>query len=67
MPDGNLQLTIGPDRVQYTLTPWSGDTWTFIPTGEMPNPGTVSQATFNGNTVVLEYFDDNGLGTFTKS
>ena len=67
MPDGNLQLIIGPDRVRYTLTPWSGDTWTFIPTGEMPNPGTVSQATFNGSTVVLEYFDDNGLGTFTKS
>lgn len=66
MPDGNLQLTIGPDRVQYLLSPWSGDTWTFIPTGEMPNPGTVSQATFDGNTVVLEYFDDNGLGTFTK-
>ena len=67
MPDGNLQLIIGPDRVRYTLTPWSGDTWTFIPTGEMPNPGTVSQATFDGSTVVLEYFDDNGLGTFTKS
>lgn len=63
MSDGNLQLTIGPDRVQYTLTPWSGGTWTFIPTGEMTNPGTVSQATFDGSTVVLEYLNDNGPGT----
>ncbi|QCB52288.1 hypothetical protein E5720_14630 [Rhodococcus sp. PAMC28707] len=49
-----------------TLTPLDGDTFAFDVRSENAPDGTVSQATFNGNTVTLEYFDGNGLGRFTK-
>lgn len=64
--NGKLQLTIGPKGTSYELTHWDGDTFTFDLTGENAPDGTMSQATFNGNTLTLEYFDDDGLGRFTK-
>ena len=56
---------LGPTG-RWPLEHWSGDVFVFRPTGENANPGTVSQATFDDGTLVLEYFDTHGLGRFTR-
>jgi hypothetical protein len=35
-------------------------------TGENGTAGSISKATFDGSTLVLEYFDQHGMGTFTQ-
>jgi CubicO group peptidase (beta-lactamase class C family) len=64
--DGTLQVTLGPRGETFPLSHWDGDTFTFTLQGENAAPGTISRATFAGNTLALEYFDDNKLGTFTR-
>ena len=63
---GALMLSLGPDATSFELTHWDGDTFTFVPTGENAPDGSISQATFSGDTVTLEFFDKNGMGRFTK-
>lgn len=48
--------------------PWFAlwDPFTFPRHSENAEPGTVSAATFRGDAVTLEYFDDDKLGTFTR-
>jgi len=48
------------------LAHWDGDTFTFPLTSENGPPGTISKAIFSGNTLNLEYFDTDKLGTFTR-
>lgn len=60
-----LELTLGPTG-RWPLDHWNGDVFVFHPEGENAFPGTVSQATFDGDTLVLEYFDPHGLGVFTR-
>jgi CubicO group peptidase (beta-lactamase class C family) len=64
--DGALQLAMGPKNQTFTLTHWDGDTFTFPLANENAPPGTISKATFSGNTLNLEYFDSDKLGTFTR-
>ena len=64
--DGALQLELGPKNQKFTLAHWDGDTFTFPLTNENAPPGTVSKAAFWGNTLNLEYYDANKLGTFTR-
>ncbi|OBJ40612.1 serine hydrolase [Mycobacterium colombiense] len=64
--DGALQLAMGPKNRTAPLTHWDGDTFTFTLTDENAPPGTVSKAVFAGNTLNLEYYDSNKLGTFTR-
>ncbi|OZF46995.1 serine hydrolase [Rhodococcus sp. 14-1411-2a] len=64
--NGELLLSLGPNSTSYELSPWDGDTFTFEPTGENAPDGTISQATFDANTLTLEFFDGDGLGRFTK-
>lgn len=64
--DGRLELELGPDRQTVELTHFDGDTFTFALRSENAEPGTVSRATFAANTVTLEYYDDDKLGTFTR-
>lgn len=61
----DLILELGPSG-RWELEHWDGDTFVFRPTGENANPGALSQATFDGDVLVLEYFDKHGLGTFTR-
>lgn len=63
--DGGLELKLGPKGV-YELKPWDGNTFTFALSSENAPPGTVSQATFDGNQLTLEYFDEEGNGVFVK-
>ncbi|WP_127818170.1 serine hydrolase [Microbacterium sp. CPCC 204701] len=60
-----LALSLGPTG-SWPLEHWSGDEFVFRPEGENGTPGTVSRATFDSDTLVLEYFDQHGLGTFTR-
>lgn len=64
--DGALQLAMGPKHRTSTLTHWDGDTFTFPLTDENAPPGTISKAVFAGNTLNLEYYDSDKLGTFTR-
>jgi CubicO group peptidase (beta-lactamase class C family) len=64
--DGKLELALGPGPQTFGLTHWDGDTFTFALQNENAAPGTVSKATFAGNTLTLEYYNDNKLGTFTR-
>ncbi|OBF59159.1 serine hydrolase [Mycobacterium sp. 852002-50816_SCH5313054-b] len=64
--DGALQLSLGPKNRTFPLAHWDGDTFTFPVTGENAPPGTMSTAVFAGNTLNLEYFDSDKLGTFTR-
>src|SRR6202051_4250287 len=64
--DGQLQLALGPKNQTFPLTHWDGDTFSFALTNENAPPGTISKATFSGNTLNLEYYDSNHLGTFTR-
>lgn len=63
---GALTLTLGPKSMAFPLTHWDGDTFVFTPTGENATPGTVSKATFDGDELTLEYYDQEGLGSFDR-
>lgn len=64
--DGALQLALGPKNQPFDLTHWDADTFTFPITNENAPAGTISKAVFSGNTLNLEYFDTDKLGTFTR-
>ncbi|MFE7720398.1 serine hydrolase [Nocardia rhizosphaerihabitans] len=64
--DGALVLTLGPDQRRYPLRHWDGDTFAFELSGENAPPGSVSSAIFDNGTLTLDYFDENGLGKFTR-
>jgi CubicO group peptidase (beta-lactamase class C family) len=68
----SLHLLIGPRPEDYVLTHWSGNLFSFYPTGE--NAVGITAATFYPNatdslaeSVTLEYYNNTGLGTFTRS
>ncbi|MDQ0506514.1 serine hydrolase [Xanthobacter agilis] len=72
----HLVFSIGPKPVVASLGHWSGDTFTFAPAGESAPPGSLSEVTFaiTGKTaptmtaasMTVEFFNENGLGTFTR-
>ena len=63
--DGGLQLALGPKLV-VPLKHWDGNVFTFSFVTENAPPGTISKATFDGNKLNLEYYDQDGKGTFTR-
>lgn len=63
---GHLKLRLGPKQMEWPLTHWGGEIFTFRPRGENSLPGTISMARFLPGKVVLEYFDNEGLGTFIR-
>ena len=64
--DGRLALSLGPRGEVWPLTHWDGNVFTFSLVTENAPPGTISQATFDGDKLTLEYYDDHGNGTFTR-
>ncbi len=64
--DGKLTLSLGPNAEPWPLTHWDGNVFTFGFLSENAPPGTISKASFNGDTLELEYFDAEGKGTFTR-
>ena len=61
-----LSLTLGVTPLRLLLTHWDGDVFTFAITNENASPGTISKASFSAGRVTLEYFDQQGLGTFAR-
>ncbi|MCT7657529.1 serine hydrolase [Mycobacterium deserti] len=63
--DGRLQLSIGT-KLAVPLEHWDGNVFTYTWVSENSPPGSVGKATFDGNRLVLEYYDESGKGTFTR-
>lgn len=63
--DGTLTLALGPKLV-VPLQHWDGYVFTFSFVTENSPPGSVSKATFDGDKLTLEYYDQDGMGTFLR-
>ncbi|SAL11904.1 serine hydrolase [Caballeronia telluris] len=63
---GSLVLSIGPRPMLLPLTHWDGDVFTFTLVNENAAPGTISKASFLSDRVTLEYYDEDGVGTFIR-
>jgi len=63
--DGGLTLALGP-KFTVPLKHWDGNVFTFSFVAENAPPGTISKATFDGDKLTLEYYDEDGMGSFTK-
>ncbi|MCD2188361.1 serine hydrolase [Actinomycetospora soli] len=64
-PDGSLSMVVGPERQQYPLAHWTGDTFWFTPRGESAfgNSGVV----FAGPRLTVNAWNEvPGLGVFRK-
>lgn len=53
--------------MKLPLKHWDGDVFTFTLDNENAAPGTISKATFASDRVTLEYYDADGVGTFTRA
>ncbi|WP_185292907.1 serine hydrolase [Mycolicibacterium litorale] len=62
----SLGLQLGPRGDVWPLKHWDGNVFTFSFVSENSPPGSVSKATFDGNRLTLEYFDDEHNGVFVK-
>jgi hypothetical protein len=63
--DGKLQLTLG-SKLSVPLSHWDGNVFTYAWVSENSPPGSVGKATFDGDKLTLEYYDDFDKGTFTR-
>ncbi|MBO0680294.1 serine hydrolase [Mycolicibacterium sp. S2-37] len=63
---GTLGLQVGPRGDTWPLKHWDGNVFTFEFVSENSPPGSVSKATFDGDRLTLEYFDDEHNGVFVK-
>jgi hypothetical protein len=63
---GSMELRLGPQPMRFPLSHWDGDVFSFMLNNENAPPGTISKASFSAGKVVLEFYDDGGLGTFTR-
>ncbi|MFW0789064.1 serine hydrolase [Gordonia sp. CPCC 205333] len=66
-----LKLSIGPKNQTFTLTHFDGDTFTFEPSGENANHGSVSEVRFayegdRARSVWVEFWDEDRQGTFRR-
>jgi CubicO group peptidase (beta-lactamase class C family) len=64
--NGALSLAIGPVPMVRPLTHWDGDVFTFTLYNENASPGTISKASFLSDRVTLEYYNEDGMGTFVR-
>jgi CubicO group peptidase (beta-lactamase class C family) len=65
MKDGNLQLELG-SKLKVPLINWTGNTFSYEWVSENSPPGSVGKATFDGDKLTLEYYDELGKGVFTR-
>ncbi|MEE3849840.1 serine hydrolase [Gordonia sp. LSe1-13] len=67
--DGDkLILALGPDGVTtHELSHWDADTFTFTMRDENAEAGSISTVTFAGDSMTIEYYDDDcSDGVFTR-
>lgn len=63
--NGSLVLAMGVGKT-FPLKHWNGDTFAFELNTENAPPGSISKANFSGSQLNLEYYDEEGMGTFTR-
>jgi CubicO group peptidase (beta-lactamase class C family) len=63
--DGKLQLALGT-KLNVPLNHWDGNVFTYAWVSENSPPGSVGKATFDGDRLTLEYYDDFDKGTFFR-
>jgi CubicO group peptidase (beta-lactamase class C family) len=63
--DGTLHLALGT-KLDVPLNHWDGNMFSYTWVSENSPPGTISKATFDGDKLTLEYYDELKKGTFTK-
>jgi len=63
---GALAILIGSRPMALPLSHWDADVFTFTLVNENANPGTISKVSFLSDRVTLEYYDEDGLGTFVR-
>ena len=63
--DGKLQLALG-SKLDVPLNHWDATCSPTHGSSENSPPGSISKATFDGNRLTLEYYDELNKGTFTK-
>jgi hypothetical protein len=67
-----LVLKLGPAGIEYPLTHWDGNAFTFEPRNENEPDGSVSLATFGpaqnsrSRRLTIEYLNEEGMGTFVR-
>ena len=70
--DRRLVLKLGPKGLEFPLTHWDGNTFTFTPSSENASDGSISLATFKASSkgrfreLTIEYLDEQGMGTFRR-
>lgn len=67
----HLTLALGPKPQVVALTHWSGDSFTYVPSGENAPTGSIAKVTFahkgrHANGMTVDILNENGLGTFTR-
>ncbi len=62
--DGALTLSLGPRPETYPLKHWDADTFTMSFVSENFPPRGVSQVSFRGDEMSVEFLDENRMGTF---
>lgn len=63
--DGGLVLALGP-KLTVPLKHWDGNVFSVSFVTENSTPGSVSTATFDGDKLTLEYWDEFGKGVFSR-
>jgi CubicO group peptidase (beta-lactamase class C family) len=69
--DGRLVMVLGPRNVEFPLTHWDGNTFSYVPVGE--DASGLQAVTFTigadgrAATFVVENFNTDKLGTFTRT
>ncbi|WP_366553306.1 serine hydrolase [Aquibaculum sediminis] len=66
-----LRLTIGPAHLNYRLSHWDGDSFTYRPFGENAPAGSISEVTFERDgekaaAMTIEFLNEQGLGRFQR-
>ncbi len=64
--NGSLQLSLGPGGRSWRLRHWNGDLFAFEVGSDEVAAGSLSKARFRGDRLILEYFDQHGMGTFRR-
>lgn len=68
--DGRLRLRLGPTPMEFALTPFGGDLYSFTPPGENSLGPTAltfhREADGAASSFVSEFYDTDGFGTWTR-
>jgi hypothetical protein len=63
--DGTLHLALGT-KLNVPLDHWDGNVFSYSWVSENSPPATISKASFDGDKLILEYYDTFNKGAFTK-